>query len=160
MKKMKLVIAGSRYYTDATELAHILDPWSKMNADELVVISLVEKGASKLGEEWARTLGFAVEKWGADRVTLGKRAGYVRNCQLVLEGDVNAMLVVRDQRASKEHDHLIAMAAKIGADGIKTHVHKTVTNTQQPDPNQRDMLTEAPEFNEPDDYIRAGLVNA
>ena len=147
MPKMKLVIAGSRYYADSAELNHILEPWSTMPADQLVVISLAEKGTSTLGEAWAKGLGFAIEKWGADRPALGKRAGFMRNCHLVLEGDVDAMLVVRDQRASKEHDHLIKMAAKVG---IKTHVHKTVTETKQPDPNQGDMLTETPEFNEAD----------
>lgn len=144
-KKMKLVIAGSRFYADTAELNHILEPWSKMHAEQLVVVTLNEKGATTLGADWAKALGFAVERWGADRPTLGKAAGYMRNRHLVLDGDVDAMLVIRDQRASKEHDHLIKVAKQVG---IKVHVHKTVTESKPADPNQGDMLNDQPEFNQ------------
>lgn len=145
MAKHKLVIAGSRHYTNAAELAFILEGWSKMGAEDLIVVSLNEPGASTLGEQWATGLGFVIEKWGADRPLLAKKAGFVRNRHLVLEGGITALLVVRDQRVSQEHDHLVEMAQKLG---IPTHVErvKTVIEKKKPAP-KTGKPEDAPLFN-------------
>lgn len=84
-EKRRVIIAGSRSITDARIVAEILendlhegliDP----NRDEIVHGGA--RGVDSLAAEWARSAGFGVKEFPADWAKYGKRAGFLRNCDM------------------------------------------------------------------------------
>lgn len=79
---MKLLIAGSRNFQDFKMMEEKLDFYLSANkANEIV--SGRAKGADMLGEKYAENRGIQVKVFPADWETHGKRAGYLRNEQMV-----------------------------------------------------------------------------
>lgn len=78
---MRVLICGGRDYSDIAEMYRILGvlPIS-------VVISGHAKGADQMAEMYANERGLAVEIYPADWEKHGKRAGPIRNIQMLDEG--------------------------------------------------------------------------
>lgn len=76
---MKWLVVGSRSFTNYLRLKEILD---KENKPDLI-ISGGAKGADKLAERYAKENNINFQEFKADWGTYGKKAGYLRNIEMV-----------------------------------------------------------------------------
>jgi len=77
---VKIIIAGSRSinevdFEDAVKKSQLLK-------SATTIISGTAKGADQLGEDWAKSQNLSIERYPADWEKYGKRAGYLRNCEM------------------------------------------------------------------------------
>lgn len=79
---MRVIIAGSRTFTDYHSLSQAMDHLMSLQEDPITVICGGARGADTLGKHWALARGHAVEEYPADWDGLGRRAGHVRNAQM------------------------------------------------------------------------------
>ena len=90
--------------------------------DGLVIVHGGYRGADKLAGEWAHANGVDVEVHRADWNTHGRRAGYLRNAEMVRRGaDVCHAFMVGEAVGTRM---TMAMATKAG---IPVVVHKEVS---------------------------------
>jgi hypothetical protein len=82
----RVVVCGSRDFDDYNFAESCLN-WilaKKRNEGyEIVVVSGCAKGADKIGERYAYKQGFKVDTHPADWEKYGKRAGYIRNIEMI-----------------------------------------------------------------------------
>lgn len=84
----KVIVAGSRDFTDYELLKRKLDVILASKVDEgIVVISGTARGADKLGERYAKERGYEISSKPADWDRYGKAAGHRRNAEMADEGD-------------------------------------------------------------------------
>lgn len=112
MKTLKLLICGSRSFNDfellENEVSHYLFE-IRNEITKVVIISGCANGADLLGEEYAKSYQLEVERYSAEWNKFGKRAGYIRNEQMVKECD--ACIAFWDQK-SKGTKHTINLCKK------------------------------------------------
>lgn len=84
--KYRVVVCGGRDFTDYAFAEFCLN-WILLKKIEegydIVVVSGCARGADRIGEWWAMCHGFEVDKHPADWDVYGKRAGYMRNVEMV-----------------------------------------------------------------------------
>lgn len=86
----RVIVAGSRNITSKDLIFKKLDYLlaEKIKAGEAIqIISGGACGVDKIGEEYAAARGFSCKRFPADWETFGKRAGYLRNCQMANNAD-------------------------------------------------------------------------
>lgn len=99
---MRIIICGSRAWSDPTMIEYFLRhikrnvtrAWEANTSLSTALPTIVHgaaKGADRLAGQVARDMGFPVEEYPADWNGLGKKAGLVRNRQML---DAGADLVV------------------------------------------------------------------
>jgi len=81
---MKVIIAGSRGFKDYALLKQTMND---LDYDVTQVISGTARGADELGEKWAKENNIPVKQYPADWAQHGRKAGYVRNMEMVLIAD-------------------------------------------------------------------------
>lgn len=114
---MKILVCGSRDWTDE----HAID--AKLSAltgghEEITVIHGAAPGADRIADKVARRYGSTVKRFPADWARYGKRAGYLRNIEML---DEEPDLVLAFQRAgSRGTQHTIDEARRRG---ILVEVH-------------------------------------
>lgn len=87
MATLRILITGSRNYSDKNKIRTVFrNVMKKFDNDEYVLISGNARGADKLCEEVAGELGWMIERFPADWNQYGKRAGGIRNQQMVDTG--------------------------------------------------------------------------
>lgn len=86
MKKIKLIIAGSRNFTNYAKAKAYLDAMIRVY-EVTEVISGGARGADSLGEKWAWEKDIPLVVVRADWQRFGKRAGMVRNQLMALQAD-------------------------------------------------------------------------
>lgn len=112
----RLLITGSRDWVDALAvMQHIsniaIPPWTWT-----LVSGACPTGADRMCEEFAEGLGMTIERHPADWKKHGKRAGFVRNAEMVNLGANVCLAFIR--KGSKG----ASMTAKLAEDaGIETH---------------------------------------
>lgn len=77
--KIRLVIAGSRTFTDYPLLCNKLERITSSIGLPNLVISGTARGGDQMGERWAAEHGIPVKRMPADWNKFGKRAGFLRN---------------------------------------------------------------------------------
>jgi hypothetical protein len=77
---MKIIIAGSRNFNDYEMLKSSILPFTE-NLENIEIVSGNAKGADKLGEQFAKEMGYSLKLFPADW-SLGKHAGFLRNTQM------------------------------------------------------------------------------
>jgi hypothetical protein len=88
----RVIVAGSRTYTDYSRLCATLDHLLSLRTDEIIIISGCARGADTLGERYAAEHNHAVVRFPAQWELLGKRAGSARNQQMLDEGQAHALV--------------------------------------------------------------------
>lgn len=81
---MKIIIAGSRFFSDYNLLESTVDKITK-KLKKGVIISGGAIGADSLGEHWAKTHDWSLEVFLPDYDKYGRKAPLVRN-QLMVDG--------------------------------------------------------------------------
>ena len=92
---MKIIIAGSRYYDNYDEatafiddcINRLLSAQSSMRMDEHVFLSGGCSGADMIGERYAHEMGYEIKRYPAEWNKYGKKAGPVRNKQMIMDCD-------------------------------------------------------------------------
>jgi len=88
---MKIVIAGSREFTDYNLLEEkcneILFEELDLELEGITIISGTAKGADKLGENYAKEYGIKLLRFPALWDRHGKAAGLIRNAAMAKEAD-------------------------------------------------------------------------
>jgi hypothetical protein len=90
MKVYKVIIAGSRDWTDEKVMKEYLEKfWLKFcsKTDKQIVISGTARGADSMGEEMAKAHGLDIIYMPANWTAYGKRAGYIRNKEMAKMAD-------------------------------------------------------------------------
>lgn len=81
---MRVLIYGGRDFYKQDPAFDFLD--YHVPVEVSVVISGTARGADQLGEAWAESLKIPVERYPADWETHGKKAGFIRNQQMLDSG--------------------------------------------------------------------------
>lgn len=77
--------------------------------EKITILSGKARGADLLGERYAKLKKYEIEEYPADWERFGKSAGYIRNEQMALNGDV---LIAFWDMKSKGTQHMINLAKK------------------------------------------------
>ncbi len=111
---MKVIIAGSRTFTDYQFLCQVLAP-DRHHITQ--VLTGGERGAELLGYRWAWKHAIKHQRCRADWERFGKAAGVRRNHQMAQAGDV---FVVFGYTTSPGTAHLIQCMRKLGKPVVVT----------------------------------------
>lgn len=105
---MKTIIAGSRTITSYQIVDHAI---TASGLDITEVVSGKAKGVDFSGEKWAVIHDIPIKSFPADWQNLGKRAGIIRNQQMVHYAD--ALIAIWDGK-SRGTQHIIKYAMYSG----------------------------------------------
>jgi len=103
---MKLIIAGSRNFTDYPLLKKTLTPIRSLISE---IVSGTARGADQLGEQFALEHDIPIKQFPADWDRYGKPAGYIRNAQMAEYAD--ALIAFWDGKSAGT-GHMIEVARK------------------------------------------------
>ena len=115
-KDVRVIVAGSRDFSDYDLLSDILN--SIVDAyigSDLTIISGTARGADSLGEHFASEKGLKLMRFPAQWEKYGKRAGYLRNEEMLRYASADqaeALLVAFWDGESKGTKHMISLASK------------------------------------------------
>lgn len=122
---MRIAIVGSRDYPDPD---HIIEYVDGLPAGT-VVVSGAARGVDRIAAAAARTRGLEVVEYPADWQTYGKRAGMLRNSDIVDNADWVVAFWDGQSKGTKHTIQLAQSACKLAA--IVTPDGVTVVNYQQ-----------------------------
>jgi len=112
---MKCIIAGGRDFDDYNRLVRVMN---KCPYEITEVVCGKARGADSLGEKWALSREIKVSYFIPDWESLGKRADFVRNNDVVeyacKDGVDKALLVAFWDKKSKGTKSMIELATKKG----------------------------------------------
>jgi hypothetical protein len=120
---MKIVlITGSRAWVREETVHQALDAVIRVWGTDVIIVHGTARGADTLAGDYAKLKGLTVEEHPADWDKHGKRAGYVRNAEMIaLDADVVIAFIIDDSPGA-------SMTAKLAADrGIKTIIYREFT---------------------------------
>lgn len=87
---MRILVCGGRDYDSYSIVEWALSPF--LNPEVTTIIHGAAPGADSLADRWAVENGVPVERYPADWKKYGKRAGYIRNVQMLKEGKPDMVL--------------------------------------------------------------------
>ncbi|MEO1416242.1 MAG: DUF2493 domain-containing protein [Bacteroidota bacterium] len=111
---MKIIIAGSRTFQDYERLVAICDQLlgsMDLADDPIEIVSGAARGADQLGEAYASSKGYIIQRFPADWAKWGKMAGPLRNQAMAAYAD--GAIIFWDGR-SRGTKHLIRVLRKEG----------------------------------------------
>jgi len=110
--KVRIIIAGSRTFTDYPLLVAKMEAFTKnLDLAEVEIVSGVARGADQLGERWAAVNEIPVRRFHAEWDRLGRSAGYKRNDQM---RKYATHLVAFSVGHSRGTEHMIRTAQEAG----------------------------------------------
>ncbi len=84
---MRLLVCGSRTWTDRARLWQVLEQLVSEHSDgEVTVVEGDACGADRLAGQLARERGWRLERYPADWTRQGRAAGFRRNARMLREG--------------------------------------------------------------------------
>jgi hypothetical protein len=107
---MKVIIAGSRTFTDYDRLRSVCD-YMLQNQKEIEIVSGTAWGADTLGEKYAQERGYKVTRFPAEWSRFGRSAGYRRNEEMA--GYADALIAFWDGQ-SRGTKHMMDLAVQHG----------------------------------------------
>lgn len=108
---MRVIIAGSRGFTDYSLLCQKMDHFLSQTEGQITVVCGGARGADSLGERYAQERGYEVAKYPAEWERYGKSAGYRRNAAMAENAD--ALVAFWDQKSPGTR-HMINLAKEKG----------------------------------------------
>lgn len=115
---MRVIVAGSRAGVVRSDVDHALARASVEGIVPTVVISGGAAGADAYGEDFARECHIPMERYPADWVRHGNKAGPVRNAEMAQKAD--ALVAVWDGQSKGTLD----MIRRAKARGLKVFVYR------------------------------------
>lgn len=123
-KKVKVIVGGSRSFTDAKLLKEKCDYYlsdAVAKNYDIEIVSGTAKGADRLGENYALEKGYHIAFFPANWKSFGKRAGYLRNEEMANYAD--ALICFWDGE-SRGTMHMIDIAKRKGLPVRVVKYHK------------------------------------
>lgn len=109
---MRVLVCGSRHFNDYERLKkEVLNALPIGDYIDCVVISGHARGADTLGERLAEDMCWKCDVYPADWNTYGKRAGPIRNRQMLVEGKPDMVIAFRSPN-SRGTQNMINQARK------------------------------------------------
>ncbi len=112
---MKVIIAGSRDFTDYSLLCSFADQVLS-GCGETEIVSGGARGADSMGERYARDRGYGLKVFPAEWKKWGRAAGPIRNGQMADYADV--LIAFWDGQSTGTRD----MIRKAEEKGLRVHV--------------------------------------
>ena len=110
----RLLVTGSRDWSDAQAIVRELEVVNAHEGEQVVLVSgNCPTGADKIAEDVAVKFGWMIERHPADWKTHGKRAGFIRNGEMVDEGADYCVAFVKDSSPGASNTVVKARIAKI-----------------------------------------------
>lgn len=110
-REVKVLVCGSRTWTDHIPVLVFLAGWQATNPGcSFRVAHGNAQGADTYGGDAAEVLGMTVEKFPANWTTHGKRAGFLRNKQMIDEFKPDIVLAFSESPISKGTAHTVRLA--------------------------------------------------
>lgn len=109
---LRLLITGSREWEDVDWIHRVLEEYVG-SCDPVLVSGHCPSGADVICENFAYNMGWDVELHPADWDRYGKRAGYVRNYEMVREGADVCLAFIRNRSKGASHTARFAQEARI-----------------------------------------------
>lgn len=106
---MKVLVCGGRDFEDEELLGRVLSRLDLKSSD--TIIHGMARGADRMGGEYARTHSIPVLEFPALWNTYGRRAGAIRNAQMLIEGQPNVVVAFPGGRGTQ---NMINQARKVG----------------------------------------------
>ena len=88
---MRVLVCGGRDYPDQAKVNSVLTPLLEQFPD-LEIIEGGATGADLLAKNWAHAKNVPVQTFPANWKLYGKRAGYIRNVQMLEEGQPDMVI--------------------------------------------------------------------
>lgn len=99
----RILVTGSRDLADTALVMAALKSAAAEFGPDVVVVHGAARGADTLADRAAQTLGLKVEPHPADWAGLGRKAGIVRNAEMVREGaDVMLAFPLGESRGTRD----------------------------------------------------------
>ncbi len=119
---MRLLVCGSRTWTDRARLWQVLDRLVSKHGDgQVVLIEGDARGADRLAGQLARARGWRLERYPADWSGEGRAAGFRRNARMLHQGRPD--LVVAFTVGPLQHSRGTAdMVRRARAAGVPVHL--------------------------------------
>jgi hypothetical protein len=114
---MRLLVCGSRAWTDRPRLWQILDRLVSQHSDgQVVLIEGDARGADRLAGQLARERGWRLERYPADWTRQGRAAGFRRNARMLQQGrpDLVVAFTVGPLAASRGTADMVRRAQEAG----------------------------------------------
>lgn len=115
---MKVIIAGSRSFSNYKFLRETCDKLLVDADQDIIVLSGTARGVDQMGERYARSKEFDLERYPADW-SLGRHAGFVRNNQMASLADT---LIAFWDGVSRGTKHMIRAAKAAGLTVYTIHI--------------------------------------
>lgn len=122
---MRTIIAGSRSITDMELLLKTIKEADQNGLTITTILCGGANGVDTLGREWAKKHNIPIEYYPANWDKHGKRAGYVRNQEMVHNAE--ALIAIWDGK-SKGTEHTIDLAQKAN---LKTYLINTLPSAKE-----------------------------
>lgn len=112
----RVLVCGSRTFSDAIAISTVLDGISTLKGGRVMIIHGAAKGADYIAGAWAEARGKPQTPFAANWTQYGKRAGFLRNTQMLEEGkpDVVWAFVDKPLEESKGTKMMVDIARKGG----------------------------------------------
>jgi bifunctional DNA primase/polymerase-like protein/SLOG family YspA-like protein len=140
---VRVLVTGSRTWTDTTTVAAALDALHAEHGRALVVVhGACPHGADAIADGWATRNGVTVERHPVDWAT-GRRAGPQRNTAMVATAPVACLAFIRNQSPGATHCARTAQAA-----GIPVTLYRQDDTTVDTSTYRRALLRHALRYTE------------
>lgn len=109
----KIIVAGSRDYTNVEKVFRILDTISEDQIHRGYLIEIVSglaRGPDMFGKAWAEENNFTVHEFPANWEKYGKKAGFLRNKEMAEFSDVLLAFHINKSRGTM---HMINLAREL-----------------------------------------------
>ena len=97
----RVIIAGSRSFANYEMLKANMNRLLQNISDEISIVCGTARGADRLGEKYAKEMGFHVAYFPADWERYGKAAGYIRNKEMAQNADALVAFWDGESRGTK-----------------------------------------------------------
>jgi hypothetical protein len=94
-KPLRVLVCGGRNYFDTLTVFKNLDFLRQSRKEGLHIISGMARGADTLAVEWANSRGATLSCFPADWEKHGKAAGFIRNQQMLDEGQPDLVVAFK-----------------------------------------------------------------
>lgn len=115
---MRILICGDRYWADASAIEReLLKVIVGVDISTITIIHGCASGADCLGGMVAKRLGLKVDEYPADWKQFGRRAGPIRNSQMLNEGKPDLVLAFHPNiELSRGTGHMVLISRKAGVE--------------------------------------------
>jgi hypothetical protein len=124
--KLRVLVCGSREWTDELPVRAVLDGLYESAWDEFYVCQGGARGADAIAKKWCEDEEVPVNTFPADW-SKGKQAGYLRNAQMLEEGKPTVVFAFGHGKGT---DMMVNLAVKAGVPTYRVVRESTIQSAE------------------------------